>query len=60
MKPKLTITIADNEHTITMNEKKFKTGSRGFHGLAKIDLGGGLRYQGNFMLIEIGSKPEKK
>ena len=40
-------------------EKQFKTGSRGFHAQGKVEVDG-KRYQANFLLVEIGSKPQKK
>jgi hypothetical protein len=40
-------------------EKQFKTGSRGFHAQGKVEADG-KRYQANFLLVEIGSKPQKK
>ena len=43
---------------VDLDQKTFKTGSRGYHGNGKITVDG-KRYQANFMLIEIGSKKEK-
>jgi len=43
---------------IGLEPKTFKTGSRGFYGNAKIPLNG-KRYQGNMILVEIGSKKKK-
>jgi hypothetical protein len=45
--------------TFDLAEKQFKTGSRGFHSQGKVQIDG-KRYQANFLLVEIGSKPEKK
>jgi len=42
---------------ITVEPKNFKTGSRGFHGQAKIDFQG-KRYQTQLQMVEIGSKPD--
>jgi len=38
-------------------EKEFKTGSKGFFGTAKIQIGE-KRYQVQVQLVEIGSKPK--
>lgn len=43
---------------IGLSPKTFKTGSRGFYGNGKLAVNG-KRYQGNMMLIEIGSKKKK-
>jgi hypothetical protein len=54
----LAIEIKDNEKMVgmlTAAEKLFKTGSRGFFGTAKIQIGE-KRYQ--VQLVEIGSKPK--
>jgi len=40
---------------IGLDPKTFKTGSRGYHGFGKISING-QKYQGNFMLVLIGSK----
>jgi hypothetical protein len=40
---------------LTAEAKNFKTGSRGYHGQAKIDLDG-KRYQTQVQMVEIGSK----
>lgn len=40
---------------LTANEKEFKTGSRGFYGQGKLEIGG-KRYQVQIQLVEIGSK----
>jgi len=42
--------------TLEMDEKTFKTGSRGFHGVGKM-LVAGRKYQLNILAIEVGSKP---
>lgn len=39
----------------TADAKNFKTGSRGYHGQAKIDFDG-KRYQTQLQMVEIGSK----
>ena len=40
---------------LTVEQKNFKTGSRGYHGQAKIDFDG-KRYQTQLQMVEIGSK----
>ena len=45
--------------TFELFEKVFKTGSRGFHAQGKVELDG-KKYQCNFLLVEIGSKPLKE
>lgn len=40
---------------LTVDEKNFKTGSRGYHGQGKIDFNG-KRYQTQVQMVEIGSK----
>lgn len=40
---------------LTVVPKNFKTGSRGYHGQAKIDFDG-KRYQTQLQMVEIGSK----
>jgi hypothetical protein len=43
--------------TLTAAEKVFKTGSRGFFGMGKIQIDD-KRYQVQVQLVEIGSKPK--
>ncbi|HXW37572.1 MAG TPA: hypothetical protein VEJ36_06710 [Nitrososphaerales archaeon] len=43
---------------VTLGEKTFSTGSRGYYSSAKLEVHG-KRYQVNFQLVEIGSKPAK-
>jgi len=40
---------------LVLNEKHFTSGSRGYHGQGKIEIGG-KRYQAQAQLVEIGSK----
>lgn len=40
---------------LTLTEKEFKTGSRGYYTQGKVDLNG-KRYQTQVQLVEIGSK----
>jgi hypothetical protein len=56
----LSIEIKENETvvgTLTAAEKLFKTGSRGYFGMGKIQIGE-KRYQVQVQLVEIGSKPK--
>ena len=56
----LAIEIKENEKvvgTLIAAEKTFKTGSRGFFGMDKIQIGE-KRYQVQVQLVEIGSKPK--
>ena len=56
----LSVEIKDNEKmagVLTATEKLFKTGSRGFYGMGKIQIGE-KRYQVQVQLVEIGSKPK--
>lgn len=58
----LRIEILEGSKTLAsfeLTKKQFKTGSRGFHAQGKMELNG-KRYQANFLLVEIGSKPAKK
>ena len=56
----LTVEIKDSDKVVgmlTADEKLFKTGSRGFFGMGKIQIGE-KRYQVQVQLVEIGSKPK--
>jgi hypothetical protein len=56
----LLVEIKENEKivgTLVAIEKLFKTGSRGFFGMDKIQIGE-KRYQVQVQLVEIGSKPK--
>ena len=44
---------------VGLPEKKFKTGSVGYWASQKIEING-KRYQGQFQLVEIGSKQPKE
>lgn len=44
---------------LTVTPKEFKTGSRGFYANQKIEIGG-IRYQVQIQLVEIGSKKQKE
>jgi hypothetical protein len=56
----ITVDIKQDDKTVGMlpaPEKIFKTGSRGFFGMGKIQIGE-KRYQVQVQLVEIGSKPK--
>ena len=56
----LSIDIKENDKVVAMlptPEKVFKTGSRGYFGMGKIQIGE-KRYQVQVQLVEIGSKPK--
>ena len=56
----LSVEIKENEKIVgvlSAVEKIFKTGSRGFFGMGKIQIGE-KRYQVQVQLVEIGSKPK--
>lgn len=56
----LSIDIKENDKVVAMlpaAEKVFKTGSRGFFGMGKVQIGE-KRYQAQVQLVEIGSKPK--
>lgn len=44
---------------LVLNEKTFTTGSKGYHGQAKVTIDG-RRYQAQCQLVEIGSKDADK
>jgi hypothetical protein len=50
---------SDKLGEVSLNEKTFSTGSRGYYASAKLEIKG-KRYQANFQLVEIGSKPAPK
>jgi hypothetical protein len=56
----LSVEIKENDKVVgmlTAEQKLFKTGSRGFFGMSKIQIGE-KRYQVQVQLVEIGSKPK--
>ena len=56
----LSVEIKEGENIVgmlTAEAKVFKTGSRGFFGMGKIQIGE-KRYQVQVQLVEIGSKPK--
>jgi len=55
----LSVEIKENDKVVgmlTAAEKLFKTGSKGFFGMGKIQIGE-KRYQVQVQIVEIGSKP---
>jgi hypothetical protein len=58
----ITVEIKQDEQAVgilTATEKTFKTGSRGFFGMGKIQIDE-KRYQVQVQLVEIGSKPKSE
>ena len=56
----LSVEIKENDKVVgmlTAAEKLFKTGSKGFFGMGKIQIGE-KRYQVQAQIVEIGSKPK--
>ena len=53
------ITIDKTEHSVVLNEKQFSTGSKGYNGHGKMQVGE-KRYQISINVVEIGSKPNKE
>ena len=56
----LSVEIKENDKIVgelAAAEKQFKTGSRGYFGMGKIQIGE-KRYQVQVQLVEIGSKPK--
>lgn len=54
----VTIQLKGTKQDFILNEKDFKTGSRGFHAQGKMHVGE-KRYQCNILCVEIGSKPKE-
>ena len=55
----IVIDIKENDKVVAMMqapEKVFKTGSKGYFGMGKIEING-KRYQVQVQMVEIGSKP---
>ena len=47
--------------TVTLPAKSFSTGSVGYYAQAKLDIDGdGVKHQGSFQLVKIGSKDKAK
>jgi hypothetical protein len=55
----VTIQLKGTKQQFIVNEKTFSTGSKGFHGYGKMQVGD-KNYQVNIQLVEIGSKPKEK
>ena len=56
----LSVEIKENDKVVgmlTAEQKLLKTGSRGFFGMAKVQIGE-KRYQVQLQMVEIGSKPK--
>lgn len=55
----LSVEIRENDKVVGLvaAEKLFKTGSRGYFGMGKIQIGE-KRYQVQVQMVEIGSKPK--
>ena len=54
-----TIMLKGEKQNFILNKKDFKTGSRGYHGQGKMQVGE-KNYQINILCVEIGSKPKPK
>ena len=54
-----TIQLNGSKQQFILNTKNFSTGSKGFHGYGKMQVGD-KNYQVNIQLVEIGSKPKEK
>ncbi|MEJ2272041.1 MAG: hypothetical protein P8X91_06105 [Candidatus Bathyarchaeota archaeon] len=55
----VTIQLNGVKQNFILNEKEFRTGSRGYHATGKMQVGD-KRYQCNIQCVEIGSKPKDK
>jgi hypothetical protein len=58
----ISVEIKQDNQTVsvmTAAEKVFKTGSRGYFGMGKIQIGE-KRYQVQIQMVEIGSKPKEE
>ncbi len=54
----VTIDLNGQKYDFVISEKKFSTGSIGFHGNGKILISENERYTVNIILVKIGSKPK--
>jgi hypothetical protein len=54
-----TIQLKGSKTNFILNEKTFSTGSKGFNGFGKMQVGD-KNYQININCVEIGSKPKEK
>lgn len=55
----VSIHLEDVNKDFILNEKTFKTGSKGFHAMGNMVVGD-KRYQVNVLCVEIGSKTKQK
>ena len=55
----VSIQLNGEKQDFILNKKDFKTGSRGYHGQGKMQVGE-KNYQINILCVEIGSKPKGK
>ena len=55
----VTIQLNGEKQDFILNKKDFKTGSRGYHGQGKMQVGD-KRYQINILCVEIGSKQQEE
>jgi len=53
-----TIQLNGSKQSFILNDKNFKTGSKGFHAYGKMQVGQ-KNYQVNIQCVEIGSKPKE-
>jgi hypothetical protein len=54
-----TIQLNGEKQNFILSKKDFKTGSRGYHGHGKMQVGE-KSYQISILCVEIGSKPKEK
>ena len=54
---RITVEVAGGTATFTAEPRVFKSGSRGFFGVAKVRAGDGRRFQVIVNVVEIGTKP---
>jgi hypothetical protein len=54
-----TIQLNGEKQSFILAKKDFKTGSKGYHALGKMQIGE-KNYQINILCVEIGSKPKEK
>ncbi len=54
---RITVEVAGGTATLTAAPRVFRSGSRGFFGVAKVKAGDGRRFQVIVNVVEIGTKP---
>ncbi len=54
-----TIQLNGAKQNFVLNQKTFKTGSKGYHAFGKMQVGE-KNYQVNIQCVEIGSKPKEE